>query len=76
MNIGEDQALSSLSERQSPSPCPLTSPHKFTFMHFPESSNFWFEFFLTHESIKQFPGPKSLLCKSVEQIDLLIIVIF
>ena len=39
MNIGEDQALSSLSERQSPSPCPLTSPHKFTFMHFPESSN-------------------------------------
>ena len=38
MNIGEDQALSSLSERQSPSPCPLTSPHKFTFIQIPESS--------------------------------------
>ena len=39
MKTGDDQARSSLSDKQSPSPCPSISPQRLTSMHLPESSN-------------------------------------
>ena len=43
---------------------------------FPSRSNFLSEFFLTQESIKQLPGPKSLLLNEERLFFSLIIVIF
>ena len=36
MKTGDDQARSSLSDKQSPSPCPSISPQRLTSMHLPE----------------------------------------